>query len=63
MRTMVPDPIPVIDVARYAGYFEAQALLPVVVACVASIGLSLLWLAGVTHYLRPRKKDSAKPSH
>lgn len=60
---MVSDPTPVVDATQLAGYFEAEVLVPVVIACIASIGLSALWLAAVMYYLRQQDKDSARPSH
>lgn len=60
---MTSDPTPGIDVARYAQYFEAEALVPVIIACVVSIGLSALWLAAVMYCLRPRNSNRADCSH
>lgn len=56
---MTPDATPLVDAAQFAGYFEAEALVPVIIACVASIGLSALWLGAVMYYLRPRNTGQA----
>jgi hypothetical protein len=60
---MTPDPSPIIDAARFVRYFEAEALVPVIVASVVSIGLSAIWLAAVMSYLRLGNTDRADSAH